>query len=141
MPCLRNSKILPYSANAMYRTVADVEAYPDVLRYIQSLTIMRQTENVLSTLVKVGIGKLAFSYECDITLIPEQQINIVGTSGPFKHLTAQWVFTPIDEYHCRVDYNLDSQFRSPLMEKTAGLIFAQQLNYSIAAFEARLRVS
>jgi coenzyme Q-binding protein COQ10 len=141
MPQLQNSKVLPYSASVMYRIVADVEAYPEVLRYIQSLTVVRRAEHVLTALVKVGIGKLAFSYECDITLTPERQIDIVATSGPFRHLTAQWVFTPIDEHSCRVDYSLDSRFRSPLMEKTAGLIFAQQLNYSIAAFEARLRVS
>jgi coenzyme Q-binding protein COQ10 len=139
MPRLQNSKILPYSASAMYQVVADVEAYPEVLRYIQSLEILRQKDNVLMAQVKVGIGRLAFSYECAITLLPEKQIDIVATSGPFQHLTAQWVFTPLTENSCRVDYRLDSRFRSPLMEKTAGLIFAQQLTYSIAAFEARLR--
>ena len=60
-------------------------------------------------------------------------------SGPFKKLNALWQFKALSEERTEITYFLDSQFKNPLMEMTAGAIFASQLNQSISAFESYLR--
>ena len=139
MPNLSSHHDVPYSAAAMYAIVADVENYPDTLRYIRSVEILARSEGMMAARVRVGLGLLNFAYECDIMLTPGRRIDIHATKGPFEHLQAHWLFTPLPDGGCRIDYKLDSRFRSALLERTAGLMLGQQLDQSIAAFEARLR--
>lgn len=141
MPSIHSSKNVSCSADAIYRIVADIEQYPAMLNYIKSVRILAKGENHMTTEVSVGIGLIQFSYECDITLTPPQRIDIVSTKKPFKSLVASWQFMPLSPTSTKVDYALDSQFESCLMERTAGMMLAQQLHYSLKAFESRLRKS
>ena len=138
MPQISSHRDVPYSADAMYAIVADIERYPETLRFIPSIRVLARSEGMVAARVHVGIGLLNFSYDCDIALTPGRRIDIHATKGPFEHLTAQWLFTPLPDGGCRVDYRLDSRFRSALLERTAGVTLGQQLDHSIAAFEARL---
>jgi ribosome-associated toxin RatA of RatAB toxin-antitoxin module len=141
MPTLHSSKIISYSADDIYRIVADIEQYPKMLNYIKSVRILAKNENQMTAEVNVGVGLIQFSYECDITLAPPNRIDIVSTKKPFKRLAASWQFFPLSPTSTKVDYALDSQFASGLMERTAGIMLAQQLHYSLSAFESRLRKS
>lgn len=141
MPKIKNSKIIHYNAKSLYNVVSDIARYPEILKYIQSVRILKQSKQDIQAEVTVGVGPLHFSYECTVLLQPSKQIDVVATSGPFKHLTAQWVFTPLSKNSTKIDYSLDSQFNSALMELTAGAIFSQQLHYSVSAFEDFLRKS
>lgn len=141
MPSIHSSKIISCSAEAMYQVVADVERYPEMLNYIKSVRILETKGNHVTAEVSVGVGLIQFSYECAITLTPPHRIDIVSTKKPFKSLVASWKFTPLDPTSTKVDYALDSRFASALMERTAGMMLAQQLHYSLKAFEARLRKS
>lgn len=141
MPKHANSRILPYSAARIYTVVMDVEHYPNVLPFIRRVVILEQREGEVTAEVTVGVPPLVFSYRCRIIHRPHESIEIEGISGPFAHLRASWKFTEREDGNTRVDYALDSAFRSPLMEATAGKLFARQLDQSIAAFEAELRKS
>ena len=141
MPSIHSSKIVSCSADGIYRVVADIEQYPTMLNYIKSVRILAKGENHLTAEVSVGVGLIQFSYECDIALTPPQRIDIVSTKKPFKSLVASWQFTPLSPTSTKIDYALDSQFASGLMERTAGMMLAQQLHYSLKAFESRLRKS
>ncbi len=141
MPSIHSSKILSFSADDIYRVVADIEGYPAILNYIKSVRILAKSDNYITAAVSVGVGPIQFSYECDITLTPPQRIDIVSMKEPFKNLIASWQFTPLSPTSTKIDYALDSQFASGFMERTAGIMLAQQLHYSLKAFESRLRRS
>ena len=139
MPSLHSSKIVSCAAADIYRIVADIEQYPAMLSYIKSVRILTQAENHRTAEVSVGVGPICFSYQCDIILTPPLRIDIVSSKKPFKSLVASWQFTSLGAASTRIDYALDSQFTSALMERMAGAMLAQQLHYSLNAFEARLR--
>ena len=141
MPSIHSSKIISCSADAIYCVVADIEHYPAMLNYIRSVRILAQDGDHMTAEVSVGLGLIQFAYECDITLTAPHRIDIVSTKKPFKRLVASWQFTPLGPASTQIDYALDSQFTSGLMERTAGIMLAQQLHYSLKAFEARLRKS
>ncbi|MEI7669695.1 MAG: type II toxin-antitoxin system RatA family toxin [Pseudomonadota bacterium] len=141
MPKLSNSRIISFSIEKIYQAVMDIDSYPRILNFIRSIKILEKSDSIIKARVFVGLPMLTFSYDCRITYKEPEYINIELISGPLKKLQASWKFTPISENQCQVNYSLDSEFKNPLMEMTAGAIFASQLNHSIKAFEDLLKRS
>lgn len=141
MPQVKGEKILPYAPEKIFGVVMDIENYPKVLSFIRNVEIVQRNNTETIARVFVGFKPLEFSYMCKITSIPFSHISITATDGPFKHLKANWNFEEIGENKTKVSYELNSQFKSRMMEVTGGMIFAQQLHQSIKAFEDVLRKS
>jgi coenzyme Q-binding protein COQ10 len=60
-------------------------------------------------------------------------------NGPFKYLKNHWVFLPDGEGRCLVDFHVDFQFRSRLLELAIGPVFGEATRRRVAAFERRAR--
>ncbi|TXI98550.1 MAG: ubiquinone-binding protein, partial [Neisseriales bacterium] len=41
----------------------------------------------------------------------------------FMHLKGHWIFTPLAEYGCKVDFKLDYKFSNIIIEKVIGAVF------------------
>lgn len=141
MPKSAHNQILPFPVEKIYQAVLEVETYPRILPFIRAVRILEKTAESLRAQVLVGLPGLAFSYECLILFKENQSIKVQLVSGPFKRLEALWEFEAVDADHTRVAYVLNSEFKNPLMEATAGAIFARQFSHSLAAFEAHLNRS
>lgn len=141
MPRLSNTRIIAFSAEKIHRAVMDIESYPRILSFVQSVKILHQEAGLMNVRVFVGLPMLNFSYDCRIESKEPDYVKVEMISGPFKKLTALWKFESVDGTHCKVEYMLDSEFKNPLMELTAGAIFASQINQSITAFEEVLKRS
>ncbi len=141
MPQIFDTKIVPFAADNMYRAVADIESYPRILNFIRGIDILERSGDAVKARVFVGLPVLNFSYDCLVEFTEPESIVISLISGPFRKLQASWRFEPLGPERCKVHYALDSRFSNPLMERTAGAIFATQLNHSIKAFENVLKRS
>ena len=139
VPKLSDSRQMPYPADHIFDVILDVAAYPQILPFIRNVQILSSASEQISARVKVGIPPLHFSYSCQIAYRRADYITITSTDRPFKRLQARWQFTPSEAHATLVHYDLDSCFASPLMEATAGRIFAQQLQQSIRAFEVAVK--
>ena len=117
----------------------DVERYPDILPFIQSLKIIHQENSEINVKVGVGLGPFQFSYTCIIKSEPHSSIHISSHDGPFKNMLASWNFEAINEGETRISYDLNATFKNRLMEPTAGYVLAEQMPASIARFEAELK--
>lgn len=141
MPKVTNSKVVDYPATKLYRAVIDIESYPRLLSFIQNVQILEKSDTSMKARVFVGLPVLTFSYDCLIDHKEPEYVKVSLISGPFKKLQAEWVFEPRDDNSCIIHYSLDSEFKNPIMEMTAGAIFANQLNQSIKAFSDALKRS
>ncbi|MDG1286909.1 MAG: type II toxin-antitoxin system RatA family toxin [Rickettsiales bacterium] len=139
MPKVSNKRTVNSPIADIFHAVLDVESYPKVLAFVREVKVLARTEGELTARVFVGLPALNFSYDCQITHATPELIEIVMIKGPFKRLNASWKFASLSEKQTEITYSLDSQFSNPLMEMTAGAIFASQLNQSIRAFEDYLR--
>ncbi len=136
MPQVKNSKIVSFPIETIYKTVIDIEGYPKILSFIQDLKILEKSENELKARVSVGLPFFQFSYDCKVTFLENEFVKIDMISGPFKKLHAEWVFERTTDINkTKINYYLDSEFKNPLIEAASGVIFASQLNHSIKAFE------
>ncbi len=68
---------------------------------------------------------------------PEQRIDVAYADGPFRHLNNHWHFAPHGNKHCRIDFFVDFEFRSAVLQKLIGVLFNEAVRRMVAAFESR----
>lgn len=140
MPLHSESRILPYTAERMFAIVADVEQYPRFLPWVVSTRILeRESAEVLHAEMCVGFAGIRERYVSRVALDPARlTIEVTQLEGPFRHLENRWRFTPRGDI-CLVDFSIDFEFRSFLLNAVAGKAFEHVFLKMADAFEARAR--
>ncbi len=131
------SVLVPYSARQMYDLVADCEAYPAFLPWCGGGRILEQNGNTVSAELRIDFKGIKQSFATRNETIPGERIDMKLLTGPFKSLEGHWVFTPLAEDACRVDFQLEYHFSSGLLEKVVGPVFAHITSTFVDAFVKR----
>jgi coenzyme Q-binding protein COQ10 len=135
----RETRIVPYPADLMYRVVAEVEHYPEFLPWVAGLRVKSRSEQVVMAEMLVGYGSFREKYTSRVTLDPQhRRIDVVQTEGPFRKLENHWRFTPAGG-GCEVDFAIDFAFRNRILGAVAGAAFEKVLLKMTEAFEARAK--
>jgi ribosome-associated toxin RatA of RatAB toxin-antitoxin module len=58
-------------------------------------------------------------------------------NGPFRHLDGDWRFIPLGPSACKIEFRLDYEFSSKLLEKLVGPVFHYIANSLVDAFVHR----
>jgi coenzyme Q-binding protein COQ10 len=133
----RETRVVPYSADLMYRVVADVEQYPQFLPWVLGLRVKSRSGDVMIAEMLVGYGAFREKYTSRVTLDPAaRRIDVVQTDGPFRKLENHWRIRPKGEM-CEIDFTIDFEFRNRVMAAVAGAAFEKVLLKMSQAFEAR----
>ncbi|MBM3566641.1 MAG: type II toxin-antitoxin system RatA family toxin [Alphaproteobacteria bacterium] len=137
MPTHAEKKKLPFSAEQMFDLVADVEKYPQFLPWCVATRIKSRTpDGVVADMV---IGYKVFRER--FTSIANfdrkaMRIDVEYKEGPFRFLNNHWVFEP-DGGGCAIDFYVDFEFRSQILEKAIAVVFNEAVKRMVAAFEKR----
>jgi coenzyme Q-binding protein COQ10 len=70
---------------------------------------------------------------------PGRRIDVTYTDGPFRRLDNHWIFEPQENGGCVIDFHVDFEFRSPLLQKLIGALFNEAVRRMVHAFETRAR--
>ena len=133
----KESCVVPYPADLMYRVVADIARYPEFLPWVTALRVLSQDEGALTAEMLVGFGPFREKYTSRVTLDPTARtIAAVAVKGPFRQLENHWHFTP-DGENCRIDFSITFEFRNPLLQAAASKAFEKVLLKMTDAFVAR----
>ena len=137
MTAHNESRIVPYSAELMYRVVSDIEQYPKFLPWVTALRIVSREESGLIAEMAVGYAAFRERYTSRVTFDPLlHSIDVVAIKGPFKQLENHWRFTPQDS-GCRIDFSIAFEFQNPLLQVAASHAFEKVLLKMTDAFVAR----
>ena len=136
------SKHLPYTPDQLFALVGDVMAYPDFVPWITSMRTWnaRTLEpNVDSLDAEAGVG-FSFLKERFSTRVrrdaANRQIDVGLLSGPFRRLANRWQFFE-DGEGTRVEFDIDFQFKSRLLEALLSANFAHAVDRLMSCFETR----
>ena len=66
------------------------------------------------------------------------RIDVAYTDGPFRYLPNHWLFEPHPQ-GCRIDFFVDFEFNSRLLQKIIEVLFNEAVRRMIAAFEGRAK--
>jgi coenzyme Q-binding protein COQ10 len=133
---------VPHSADNMFALVADVERYPRFLPLCEELKLKRREQRgdkeVLIASMVVGYRFVRESFTTEVVLDKATRgIEVHYLDGPFSFLENKWKFLPITPESCEIDFYIRYSFRSHLLERLMGGLFAKAVQKYTHAFEAR----
>ena len=138
MPKHHEHRILPYTPEQMFDLVADVKRYPEFLPWVTGARIRMQSEALVVADLLVGFKMIRERYTSRVTLSRPDRVDVEYTEGPFRHLENHWKFSSHPE-GCEVEFYLDFEFKSRLLQKLIGALFNEAVRKMVSAFESRAK--
>lgn len=144
MPNLTERKILPYQARQMYQLIIDIEKYPEFLPWCKQAKIIERIsdENLIADLL-INFKNFFEKYRSDVKHGKSENgdyfVDVVAIQGPFKSLVNKWKFQDLGNNSCEIEFFIEFQFNSFLLEKMLGGIFGKAAQKMMSAFEERAK--
>jgi coenzyme Q-binding protein COQ10 len=140
MPTHAERRVLPYRAEQLFDLVADVERYPEFLPWCVAARIRSREGNLILADLVIGFKMIRERFSSQVRLDrPGLRIDVAYKEGPFRYLNNHWTFEPLPDGHCRIDFYVDFEFRSAMLQKIIGVLFNEAVHRMVAAFERRAR--
>ena len=146
MPEHHEKRVLPHSPGKLYALVADIESYPEFLPWCLAARNNRREatptgEIVWSDLV-IGFKLVRERFTSKVTLTPgttdaPPRIDVEYVDGPLRYLHNHWVFVATGDGGCEIDFYVDFEFRSRLLQRLIGALFHEAVTRMVRAFEKR----
>jgi ribosome-associated toxin RatA of RatAB toxin-antitoxin module len=129
--------LVPYSARQMFDLVADIESYPDFLPWCSGAKMHeRSGEKVIATLEFVR-GRMRRSFKTQAIFDEGRSIDLSLLEGPFRRLEGGWKFRDVGEEGCRVELDIEFDFKSRLLDMAVGPFFEDICNSLVDGFSRR----
>ncbi len=139
MPTHAEKRVLPYRPDQLYDLVAGVDRYPEFLPWCKASRITRREgEDVFFADLVIAFKVFRERFTSKVVLHPKRQIDVEYINGPFRYLNNHWKFEPHPQ-GCLLDFYVDFEFRSRILQNLIGLLFNEAVHRMVAAFEARAR--
>jgi coenzyme Q-binding protein COQ10 len=143
MPTHAEHKLVQYRPDQLFDLVADVDKYPQFLPWCVGARVRSRTEQELVADLTIGFGPFRESFTSRVTLNRPDKIMVRYENGPFRYLNNQWSFHPAPQVGpaggCRVDFFVDFEFRSRLLQAAIGVVFNEAVRRMVNAFLKRAR--
>jgi coenzyme Q-binding protein COQ10 len=85
----------------------------------------------------IGYKMFRENFTSRVKLSAPDRIDVVYENGPFKYLNNHWIFIAEADDTCTVDFYVDFEFRSKLLQKMIGVVFNEAVKIMVHAFEKR----
>lgn len=139
MPTHAEKRHLPYRPEQLYDLVASVDQYPAFLPWCKAARITRREGNVFYADLVVAFKVWRERFTSKVALEPKHSVHVEYINGPFRYLNNHWSFKPVEDGSCIVDFYVDFEFKSRILQNLIGLLFNEAVRRMVGAFEARAR--
>lgn len=137
MPTHAEKRELPYPPDDLYALVSDIEKYPEFLPWCVGLRVRKREPKIITADMIIGFKVFREKFTTRVSLDPKVRIDVEYLNGPFKYLNNHWIFRPVGDQACEIDFYVDFEFKSVLLQKAIGVVFNEAVQKMINAFEAR----
>lgn len=128
----------------MYDLVADVARYPEFLPWCAAARIRSRRPADTTPPSEVIEADLVISFKVfrerfgsRVTLWPgSRRIETEYLDGPIRHLKSVWHFRDAPD-GCDVEFEVDFEFRNPILQAVIGVVFNEAMQRIVRAFETR----
>lgn len=137
MQSVRKSVLVPYGAPLMFGLVERVEDYPRFLPWCGGAEVHERSPERMVATVRIDFRGLKQSFTTENLHEPDRSIRMTLRDGPFSRLDGQWLFTPLREDACKVEFALDYEFAGALLSRALSPVFDQIAASFVDAFVRR----
>ncbi len=139
MPTHAERRRLPYRAEQLFDLVADVERYPEFLPWCVGARVRERKGNLIVADLLIGYRMVRERFTSRVMLDRPGRIDVSYSEGPFRHLDNHWLFEPQPDGSCILDFYVDFEFRSRMLQKIIEVLFNEAVRRMVRAFEGRAR--
>jgi len=139
MPTHAERKHLPYRADQLFDLVADVARYPEFLPWCTGARVRERKDNVIVADLLIGFRMIRERFTSRVTLHRPDRIDVTYSEGPFRYLENHWKFEKQADGSCIIDFYVDFEFRSRVLQRLIGALFNEAVRRMVGAFEGRAR--
>ena len=137
MPTHAEKKLLPYTREQLFDLVADIERYPEFLPWCVGARIRERSGNEIVGDLLIGYKMVRERFTSRVVLSQPDRIDVSYSEGPFKYLNNHWLFLPQSDGQCLIDFYVDFEFRSKMLQKIMEMFFNEAVKRMVGAFETR----
>ena len=140
MARVEKSVLVGHTPERMFELVDRVEDYPAFLPWCGGTALkLRDAAHTVATIHIAYLGvRQSFTTENTKTRPREMRIRLLD--GPFSHLEGDWLFLPLGDAACKIEFRLDYTFSSKLLETVLAPVFGHITNTFVDAFVKRADV-
>jgi coenzyme Q-binding protein COQ10 len=144
MPTHAEKRAMPYTPEQLFELVERVDRYPEFLPWCIAARLKSREDNVAIWDLVIGFKMIRERFTSRVTLQPpapdlHPRIDVVYADGPFRYLNNHWIFERQPDGTTVIDFYVDFEFRSKLLQSIMGLLFNEAVKRMVAAFETRAR--
>ncbi|MEL0105788.1 MAG: type II toxin-antitoxin system RatA family toxin [Rhodospirillales bacterium] len=139
MPTHAEKRVLPYTPQQLFELVSDVEKYPEFLPWCVGLRVRQKQDDLVIADMIIGYKMFRERFTSKVEILHPDRINVSYTEGPFKYLNNHWIFEPHGEGCCELDFYVDFEFRSSLLQHAINMVFNKAVQKMVGAFEGRAK--
>ena len=133
----KRERLLPYTAEQLFDLAADVERYPEYLRWWIAARIRKREANVFYTDQVLGLGPIRVTFGSRTVLQRPTRIDVTSNDAPFQQFKLSWNFAAQDGAGCRVSLAAEFELRSFVLQRILDQALPTASADVIAAFETR----
>jgi ribosome-associated toxin RatA of RatAB toxin-antitoxin module len=100
------------------------------------MTVVLVLANFVADLI-IGFKMVRERFTSTVTLARPDHIRVVYAEGPLSHLSNHWKFEPHPSGGTLIDFYVDFEFRSKVLQKLIGALFNEAVKRMVGAFETR----
>lgn len=138
MPTHAEHQVVAFQPEQLFDLVADVGRYPEFLPWCTGARVRSRTGTEVVADLTIGFGPFRESFTSRVALDRPAAISVRYEHGPFRYLNNNWRFLP-DPRGTRVEFFVDFEFRSRLLQSAIGVVFNEAVRRMVNAFLKRAR--
>ncbi|GKT11218.1 MAG: hypothetical protein ISEC1_P0181 [Thiomicrorhabdus sp.] len=123
MKKIARTALLPYSAQQMFDIVNNVVAYPDFLPWCGQSEVFSESSSEMVASVTIAKAGIKQAFQTQNHLVSGERIEMTLIDGPFKELRGEWVFKVLDTDACKIQFEVEFEVNSGLLNAAIGPIF------------------
>lgn len=137
MSVIKRSALVPYSAEEMFRLVADIAAYGSFLPWCPAARILSAEGDIVVASIDIAYKGLNRSFTTRNRLVPGERMEMRLVDGPFSRLEGAWVFQALGETSSKISLDLEFEFSNRLVGFAMGPVFGSIANSLVDSFRQR----
>ena len=128
MTRIKRSALVSHSDRSMYDFVNDVSNYPSFMDVCCGVEVFEHTCQTMLARLDLKKAGVSLSLMTRNQLQAPSQIKMTLEDGPFKTFRGDWVFTALTESACKVELDLEFDFKNRGLSFAASNLFSGVAN-------------
>jgi ribosome-associated toxin RatA of RatAB toxin-antitoxin module len=134
---VEKSVLVGYSAEQMFSLIDAIDAYPQFLPWCAGAKVSHRDSQITRATLHVDYRGVRQSFTTENRKTAPHRIAMHLVEGPFRSLDGDWVFKALGNAACKIDFRLQYEFSTRLLETLIGPVFSHIADTMVDAFVRR----